>query len=142
MDQMASHCSGGQSSASHCHGRGPIPGLPMWDLWWTKWNISNIFSEDCDSLLYVSVHQCSIFIQINTNSSVNNTLYFIDNKNNILSGRHVSTFIRSSSGPLRKQTQQLSVFRCIMGSQMLTDCVIKVKGEVFPLQAPCGPEGG
>ena len=30
------------------------------------------------------------------------TLYFIYNKNSILSGRHVSTFIRSSSGPLRK----------------------------------------
>jgi len=53
------------------------------------------------------------------NVSVNNTtLYFIYNKNSILSGRHVSTFIRSSSGPLGKQ------FQCIVGSQMLTDCVV------------------
>ena len=43
--------------------------------------------------------------------SVNNkTLYFIYNKNSILSGRHISTFIRSSSGPLGKQIQELSIF--------------------------------
>ena len=43
------------------------------------------------------------------NVSVNNTaLYFIYNKNSILSGRHVSTVIRSASGPLRKQIQELS----------------------------------
>jgi hypothetical protein len=59
------------------------------------------------------------------NVSVNNTaLYFVYNKNIILSGRHVSAFIRSSSGPLEKQIQELSVFQCIVGSQMLTDCVI------------------
>ena len=58
------------------------------------------------------------------NMSVNNTtLYFIYNKNSILSGWHVSTFIRSSSGPLRKQIQELSIFQCIVGSQMLTDYV-------------------
>jgi len=35
------------------------------------------------------------------NVSINNTtLYFIYNKHSILSGRHVSTFIRPSSGPL------------------------------------------
>jgi hypothetical protein len=57
--------------------------------------------------------------------SVNNTtLYFIYNKNSILSGQHVSTFIRSSSGPLEKQIQELSIFQCTVGSQMLTDCVI------------------
>jgi len=57
--------------------------------------------------------------------SVNNTtLYFIYNKNIILTGRHVSTFIRSSSGPLRKEIQELSIFQCIMGTQMLTGCVI------------------
>jgi len=45
------------------------------------------------------------------NVSVNNTtVYFIYNKNSILSGRHVSTFIRSSSGPLGKQIQELSIF--------------------------------
>ena len=56
------------------------------------------------------------------NVSINNTtLYFIYNKNSILSGRHVSTFIRSSSGPLGKQIQELSVFQCVVGSQMLTD---------------------
>jgi len=56
--------------------------------------------------------------------SVNNkTLYFIYNKNSILSGRHVLTFIRSSSDPLRKQIQELSLFKCIVGSQMRSDCV-------------------
>jgi len=49
------------------------------------------------------------------------------NKNSILSGRHVSTFIRSSSGPLGKQIQELSIFQCIVGSQMLTDC----QGDMF-----------
>ena len=39
--------------------------------------------------------------------SVNNTLYFIYNKNSILSGRRVSTFIGSSSGPLGKQIEEL-----------------------------------
>ena len=39
-------------------------------------------------------------------------------------GRHVSTFIRSSSDPLGKQIQELSIFQCIVGSHMLTDCVI------------------
>ena len=57
--------------------------------------------------------------------SVNNTtLYFIYNKNSILSGRHASTSIRSSSDTLSKQIQELSIFQCIVRSQMLTDCVI------------------
>jgi len=57
--------------------------------------------------------------------SVNNTtLYFIYNKNSILSGRHVSTFIMSSSGPLQKQTQELSIFQCIVGSQMLRNFIV------------------
>jgi len=43
--------------------------------------------------------------------SVNNTaLYFIYNKYSVLSGLHVSTFIGSSSGPLGKQIQALSIF--------------------------------
>jgi len=51
------------------------------------------------------------------NVSVNNTtLYFIYNKNSMLSGRHVSTSIRSSSGPLRKEIQELSIFQCVVGS--------------------------
>ena len=53
----------------------------------------------------------------------NTTIYFIYNKNSVLSGRHVSTFIRSSSGLLGKQIQELSIFQCIVGSQMLTDFV-------------------
>jgi len=53
------------------------------------------------------------------NVSVNNTtLYFIYNKNNILSRRNVSTFIRSSSGPLGKQTRELSIFQCIWDPTM------------------------
>jgi len=31
-----------------------------------------------------------------------------------LSGRHISTFIGSSSGPLGKQIQELSIFQCDM----------------------------
>jgi len=57
--------------------------------------------------------------------SVNNTTpNFIYNKNNTLSGRHVSTFIGSSSDPLGKHIQELSIFQCIVGSQMLTYCVM------------------
>ena len=64
-------------------------------------------------------------LDINTTcQSIPQTLYFIYNKNSILSGRHVSTFIMSSSGFLRKQIQELSIFQCIVGSQMFTDCVI------------------
>jgi len=57
----------------------------------------------------------------------NTTLYFVYNKNSILSGGHVSTFIRSSSGPLGQQIHELSVFQCIVGPQMLTDCYMNVK---------------
>ena len=58
------------------------------------------------------------------NVTVNNTtLYCIYNKNSILSGRHISTFLRSSSGPLEKQIQELSIFQWIVRSQMFTDCV-------------------
>jgi len=57
--------------------------------------------------------------------SVNITaIYFIYNKNSVLSGRHVSSFIRSSSGPLGKQIQELFIFQCIVGSSVLTDRVI------------------
>ena len=45
-------------------------------------------------------------------------------KNRILPGRHVSTVIRSSLGPLGKQIQELSLFQCIVGTQMLTEYVI------------------
>ena len=56
------------------------------------------------------------------NVSVNNTThYFIYNINTVLSGRHVSTFSRSSSGPLGKQIQELFIFQCIVGSQVFTD---------------------
>jgi len=58
------------------------------------------------------------------NVSVNNTTLFIYNKNSVLSGRHVSTFIRSSSGPLGKQITERYIFQCIVGSQMLTGFVI------------------
>jgi hypothetical protein len=51
-------------------------------------------------------------IRCKYNLSVNNTtLYFKYNKNSVLSGRHMSTFIGSSSGPLRKQIQELSTFQ-------------------------------
>jgi len=42
--------------------------------------------------------------------TVHNTIYFIHIKNNILSGRHVSTFTGSSSGPQRKQIQDYTDF--------------------------------
>ena len=59
--------------------------------------------------------QSAVWSGINTNVSVSNTtLCFIYNKNNILSGRHVSALIRSSSGPLGKQIQEQSVFQCIV----------------------------
>ena len=57
--------------------------------------------------------------------SVSNTkLYSIYNNNSMFSGRPVSIFIRSSSGPLGKQIQELSIFQCIVVSQTLTYCVI------------------
>jgi hypothetical protein len=33
----------GELAASH-HG-GSIPGLPFWDLWWTKWHWGEYFTE-------------------------------------------------------------------------------------------------
>ena len=59
---------------------------------------------DCESCMFRADY-CSMlqFIKLCKYVSVNNTtLYFIYNKNSVLSGRHVSTFNRSSSGPLRK----------------------------------------
>ena len=54
------------------------------------------------------------------NNTTLNSIYKIIS---ILSGRHVSTFIMSSSGPLRKQIQELSKFQCIVGSQMFIDYI-------------------
>jgi len=50
---------------------------------------------------------CSgVNISTNTNVSVNNTtLYFMYNRNRILSERHVSTFLGSSSDPLRNRSK-------------------------------------
>ena len=53
------------------------------------------------------------------------------NKIGILSGRYVSTFIRSSSGPLRKQIQELSKVQCLVGYQMLTDYIQECKIHKF-----------
>ena len=73
--------------------------------------------------------------------SVNNTtLYFIYNKNNILSGRHVSTLIRSSSGPLGKQIEELFIFQCIVGSQMLTYPTVHWNIDSSWICFPIGPE--
>ena len=47
---------------------------------------------------------------------------FIYNKNSTLSG-HISTFIMTYSGHLRKQILELSKFQRIVGSQMLTDYI-------------------
>ena len=60
-----------------------------------------------------------IFMIYKYNVSIKNTALFfcfICNKISILSGRHVSTFIRSSSGPLGKQIQELTIFQCIVAS--------------------------
>ena len=62
-----------------------------------------------------------IFMIYKYNVSIKNTALFfcfICNKISILSGRHVSTFIRSCSCHLRKQIQELSTFQCIVGSQI------------------------
>jgi len=57
---------------------------------------------------------------INANMSVSNTtLYFIYNKNSIFSERHVSTFIRSSSGPLRKEIKSCLYFSALWDPKCL-----------------------
>jgi len=54
------------------------------------------------------------------NVSVNNTtLYFVYNKNIILSGWHVSTFIRSSSGPLANRSQSYLYFDALSDPRYL-----------------------
>jgi len=69
------------------------------------------------------------------NVSVNNTtLYFTHNKNSLLSGRHVSTFIRSSSGPLGKQIQDLSIF------QWIWDPTVHGNIDIFWIRFLRGPE--
>jgi len=76
------------------------------------------FTFRSNSLIFNVIHPEVLY---KYNLSVNNTtLYFIYNKNSILSGRHVSTFIRSSSGTLGKEIQELSIFQCIVGSKMVT----------------------
>jgi len=50
--------------------------------------------------------------------SVNNTtIYFI--KNSILSGRHISTFIGSSSGPLRNRSKNYLYFNALRDPKCL-----------------------
>jgi len=52
--------------------------------------------------------------------SVNNTtIYFIYNKNNILSGRHVSTFTGSSSGLLRNRSKNYLYFKALWDPKFL-----------------------
>ena len=57
---------------------------------------------------------------MNTNVSINNTtIYFIYNKNSVLSGRHVSTFTGSSSGPLRKRSKNYLYFNALRDPKCL-----------------------
>ena len=69
------------------------------------------FIRSSSSLLGKQIQELSIlrykYITIKYN---NNKIYFIYNKNSILSGRHVSTFIKSSSDPLGKQIKELSIY--------------------------------
>ena len=75
--------------------------------------------------------------------SVNNTtIYFIYNKNNILSGWHISNFIKSSSGSLRKYIQELPMFQCIVESQVLIiwDVTMHWNIDSSSISLPRGPE--
>jgi len=52
--------------------------------------------------------------------SVNNTtIYFIYNKNSILSGQHVSTLTGSSSAPLRKRSKNCLYFSALQDPKCL-----------------------
>ena len=66
--------------------------------------------------LNVKVHNGVYCISAINTTCQSITLYFICNKNSVLSGRHVPIIIRSSSGPLIKQIQELFTFQCIVGS--------------------------
>ena len=98
---------------------------------WTEWiwhllnagvalrRVTHVVFIKLQSIKYVSTYSqntTKLYYQVLYN--VSTTLYFTYNKNSVLSGRHVSTFIRSSSDPLGKQIQELSIFQCIVGSQM------------------------
>ena len=85
-----------------------------WYIRTIRTNSQSTQTHDIYKLLYTEYYKYNVSVD-------NTTLYFIYNKNSILSGRHVSTFIRSSSGPPGKQIQELSIFQYIVGSQMLTD---------------------
>ena len=89
------------------------------------------FSKFCNSSS-CPLHLCTIFFiffnvfhpkvlqHINTNVSVNNTtIYFIYNKNSILSGQHVSTFTGSSSGPLRNRSKNYLYFNALRDPKCL-----------------------
>jgi hypothetical protein len=47
-------------AVGHRGGLGSRPhGLPMWDLWWTKWHSDRFFSESYCFLLSISSYHCS-----------------------------------------------------------------------------------
>jgi len=61
-----------------------------------------------------------IYPPLNTHVSVNNTtIYFIYNKNSILSGRHVSAFAGSPSGPLKNRSKNYLYFNALRDPKYL-----------------------
>ena len=87
---------------------------------------STVTSSLCISFMHRprSDWKHSALIRYKHNVSVNNTtLYFIYNKNSILSGQHVSTFIMSSSGPLGKQIKSYLYFNALWDPKCLQMCV-------------------
>jgi len=82
---------------------------------WNKLILKQKFCASSWLITEINILRCTV--------NKTSKLYFIYNKNCVLSGRFVSIFMRSSSGPLRKQIQELFIFQSIVGSQMLTYCV-------------------
>ena len=83
--------------------------------------------------IYLNITQYEYTIYLNKYLNINTTRQLITQhfilytiKIAYLSGRHVSTFIRSSSDTPRKQIQEVFMFQCIVGSQMLRNFVTRM----------------
>ena len=86
------------------------------NLLWQALQQNKLLQNLRPELCYKKVSFFNVFhpevYNINTTcQSITKHFYFIYNKNSILSVGHVSTFIRSSSGPLRKEIQELFIFQ-------------------------------
>jgi hypothetical protein len=81
-----------------------IPGQPMWDLWWTKWQWDRFFPEYFGFPLSISFHRCSI-------KTKKKTIVFITGLHNKPQGCGAS--VASAAGPFSTKKKAEAKAVCV-----------------------------